>query len=97
MNTNVVNQITQLLSQAGSAHHQYEQTVLKGVYDQDWPTWYALYVINHGLGTVLGQPVTEAQLSRFFTESYTIYKKGNPKEGWVNYTARQIAENWRNQ
>jgi hypothetical protein len=91
-----VNQIASLLSQAGSAHHQFEQTVLKGVYDQEWPAWYAEYVIAHGLNDLLPNPVTIEQLSRFLAENYEVYKKENSKLGWADYTAQQIATNWSN-
>lgn len=30
-----------LLKRAAAAHHMYEQGELKGVYDKDWPQWYA--------------------------------------------------------
>jgi hypothetical protein len=83
-----ITKIANLLSQAGSAHHHFEQTVLKGVYDQEWPTWYADYVTGHGLGELLTRPVTVEQLGRFLAE--------NSKLGWADYTAQQIAANWRN-
>jgi hypothetical protein len=95
MSANQVVQIAKLLSEAGSAHHHFEQTVLKGVYDQEWPAWYADYVIQHGLGELLASPVTVEQLSRFLAENYELYKKENSKLGWADYTAQQIAQHWR--
>ncbi|MCG3211223.1 MAG: hypothetical protein FOGNACKC_04862 [Anaerolineae bacterium] len=92
MNPNAVTQIARLLSQAGSAHHQYEQTILKGVYDQEWPAWYANYVIEHGLANLLNQEVTAGQISQFFIESYQIYRKEGSNLGWVDYTAQQLVE-----
>jgi hypothetical protein len=92
MNPNTVNQVTQLLSQAGSAHHVFEQSVLKGVYDQEWPTWYAQYVIEHGFNDLLGQPLTVEHLGRFLAENYELYKRENSKLGWADYTAQQIVE-----
>ncbi|MFN8456324.1 MAG: hypothetical protein U0401_16925 [Anaerolineae bacterium] len=94
MNPNAVNQIAQLLSQAGSAHHVFEQTVLKGVYDQEWPHWYAEYVVEHGLGQLLEREVTVEQVSRFFTENYEVYKKENSVLGWADYTAQHMLTGW---
>lgn len=96
MNTNKITQITALLSQAGSAHHHFEQTVLKGVYDQEWPAWYADYVIQHGLGELLSTPVTVEPLAQFLAEDYEVYKRENSKLDWADYTAQQIAAHWRN-
>lgn len=96
MSPNPIAQIAALLSQAGSAHHQFEQTILKGVYDQEWPAWYADYVIRHSLQELLPVPVTTEQLSRFLAENYELYKQENSKLGWADYTAQQINEHFKN-
>jgi uncharacterized protein len=38
--------IAEALSAAGSAHHQYEQTALKGVRDELWAGFYAAFVLG---------------------------------------------------
>jgi hypothetical protein len=86
--------ISALLSQAGSAHHQYEQTVLKGVYDQDWPTWYADYAIKNGLVELLNQAVTVEQISQFFRQRNEDYKRENPSQNWADYTAKKMTEDF---
>lgn len=96
MTQEITAQIANLLSQAGSAHHHFEQTVLKGVYDQEWPAWYADYVIQHGLGELLPSPVTVEQLGQFLADNYELYKRENSKLGWADYTAQQISENFGN-
>jgi len=73
--------IIDLLSRAGAAHHTYEQTILQGVYDQNWPTWYAEYAIEHGLNALLQGEMTVEQLGRFFRESicdYRVDDRGGP-------------------
>jgi hypothetical protein len=35
-----------VLSAAGSAHHEYEQTALKGVRDELWAGFYAAFVLG---------------------------------------------------
>jgi hypothetical protein len=96
MSTDNITQIASLLSQAGSAHHHFEQSVLKGVYDQEWPAWYADYVIQRGLGELLPAPVTVESLAQFLTKNYEVYKRENSKLNWADYTAQQIAAQWRN-
>jgi hypothetical protein len=96
MTQEIVTKIANLLSQAGSAHHHFEQTVLKGVYDQEWPAWYARYVIAYGLEELLSTTVPVEQLSQFLAENYELYKRENSPLGWADYTARQINKNFRN-
>ncbi len=79
-----------LLTQAGNAHHTYEQTILEGKYDEDWAAWYADYVIQQGLGNVLNQPVTKEQVSQFLSKSYQVYQQENSTQNWADYTAEQM-------
>ncbi|MCM1981228.1 hypothetical protein [Lyngbya confervoides] len=78
------------LTQAGQAHHHYEQTTLKGVYDADWPTWYAQYLLEHGLNSCLATPLTLAQLSQFLKDSYQHYQSVGGQQSWADYTANQL-------
>lgn len=39
-----VERIEVLLRSAAAAHGVYEETELGGVYDQDWPRWYAEHI-----------------------------------------------------
>ena len=83
--------VSHLLSQAGGAHHTYEQTVLNGVYDQVWPAWYADYVIAHGLNELLPQPVSVEQLNHFLTESFQRYEQTDKGQTWADFTAADLA------
>ena len=86
----ILTQITALLDLAGQAHHHYEQTVLNGVYDQDWPDWYADYALIHGLGNQLQRSPTAAELSQFLKSEYEAFKVSHPQESWATHTARQL-------
>lgn len=37
-------ELARLLADAADAHHEYEQTL--GRRDEDWPQWYAQYIIE---------------------------------------------------
>src|SRR5262245_19949461 len=91
MNQNTtVAQIARLLTEAGAAHHYYEQTSLQGVYDQEWPAWYADYILNHGLNYLLRRPVNKDTLSQFLRQSNEMRQKLSPEPNWVEYTAHDI-------
>ncbi len=85
-----VEEIAQLLEQAGQAHGKYEQTELKGVYDQQWSRWYAGHVVEQGISALLGHAVTVDQVAAFFTASYADYQRDKITEAWSVYTARRL-------
>ena len=85
-----VDEIAHLLEQAGQAHGKYEQTELKGVYDQNWALWYAGYVVEQGVSALIGHAVTVDQVARFFTDTYADFQKANSREPWAAYTARRM-------
>ncbi len=83
--------ISELLSRAGAAHHTYEQTVLQGAYDPEWPTWYAEYAIEHGLNELLPRAMTVSELSQFLIESNQRYEQSGKVQVWADFTAADLA------
>lgn len=88
-----VEAISALLVQAELAHGVYEGTELNGVYDQEWPRWYAAYAVEHGIGALVDHDVTTEQLAEFLANSYAELEQTDPRpaEPWAAYTARRIA------
>jgi hypothetical protein len=82
-----------LLTETGQAHGRFEETELKGVYDQHWPRWYAAYAVEHGIGALVGRAVSADELTRFLASSNAEFERIEPKpsEPWAAYTARRIA------
>ncbi len=81
-----------LLTEAEQAHGEYETTVLAGVYDQEWPAWYAAYAVEHGIGDLVGHPVTAEALGTFLAAAFEAFKAAQPgpTEPWGPWTARRI-------
>lgn len=81
-----------LLVRAGQAHGEFEATELHGVYDQEWPRWYATYAVEHGLGGLVGYPITIDRLAAFLASSNAEYERIEPERRgpWTTYTARRI-------
>ena len=81
-----------LLVETAEAHGVFEETELNGIYDQDWPSWYAAYAVEHGIGAVIGHEVTAEQLAQFLASSNVEFEKTELKadESWATYTARRI-------
>jgi hypothetical protein len=85
--------IIALLGKAEEAHGAYERAELGGVYDEDWPRWYATYAVDNGIGAMLGHDVTGDDLAAFLTSTNAEFQATDPTptEPWANYTARRIA------
>ena len=84
--------VNALLVETMKAHGRFEETELKGVYDQEWARWYAAYAVEHGIGTLLGHPITDDQLAQFLATSNGEFEQTEPKpsDTWAVYTARRI-------
>ena len=93
MATDRIEPITALLVEAERAHGVYEGTELNGVYDQDWPRWYAAYAVEHGISALVEHDIPTEQLAAFLASSYAELEQTDPKpaESWAAYTARRIA------
>jgi hypothetical protein len=66
-------ELTEALCAAGSAHHEYEQTVLKGVRDGEWAVFYAVYVLGRlgdfAAASLLIKRLAEAPITENWAES----------------------------
>lgn len=85
--------LTRLLSETGEAHGRYEETELNGVYDQQWPQWYAAHAVDQGIGELVGRALTAEELAAFFASTNAEFERIEPKpsEPWAAYAARRIA------
>ena len=82
-----------LLAETEAAHGVYESTDLNGVYDQDWPRWYAGYAVEHGIGTLLGRAVDADELAQLLATSWDEFQRADPRpnDSWRTSTARRLA------
>jgi hypothetical protein len=94
MTTDRITALEGLLMETEAAHGVYETTELNGVYDQEWPQWYAAYAVGHGIGKILGRAVSVDDLAAFFTTSWAELQQADPtpSEPWTASFARRMAE-----
>jgi hypothetical protein len=79
-----------LLGEAGSAHGAHETAALGGVYDQQWPAWYARYLVEHGIGALLDRAVTIDEVAALLAACDEAYQRESPATGWPDFYARQL-------
>ena len=93
MTTDRVAALEALLAETETAHGAYETTELNGVYDQEWPRWYAAYAVEHGIGELVGHAVSADDLAAFLTMSWSELQQADPQpsEPWTTSLARRIA------
>jgi hypothetical protein len=92
MDSDRIDAVNALLIEAKEAHGRFEATELNGVYDEEWPRWYAEYLVEHGLGSQVGHPIPTDRLAQFLSNSYAEFEATEPKpsEPWAPYIARRI-------
>ena len=83
--------LAQLLSEAAEAHHHYETEVLKQA-DNDWAGWYAEYLMQHGAGNFLKEPLAIDQVGSRLVEYAAAYAaQQQPAGTWQEYYAERLA------
>lgn len=82
-----------LLRQAELEHAEHEAKDLGGVYDQEWPRWYATYAAEHAIAEILGRDVSIEELATFLADSYADFASADPRPEapWAEYTAARIS------
>lgn len=85
--------IEALLIRAEDAHGRYEAEQLHGVYDQEWPRWYAEFIVDHGGADVLAPGTDAAALGAFLGRAFADFEQLSvePAEPWHSYVARRLA------
>jgi hypothetical protein len=92
MDDDRIEAIGALLVKAEEAHASFEATEMNGVYDTEWPRWYADYAVEHGLGALVARDVTADRLAQALAGGYSEFERAETDEPWSTYLARRIAE-----
>jgi len=83
-------EIDSMLDKTLAAHSVHEERELNGVYDQEWPAWYAAYLVEHGIGDLLGHAITPEQLAGLLKQYDEEYRAQPQTESWPDYYAAQL-------
>ena len=93
MPTEIETTIARLLKETLGAHSVYETSVLGGVFDEDWSSWYATYLVEHGLPDLLpnGDKLDANRLGAMLTQLDVDYRRTQPESDWPAYYARRLS------
>src|SRR5438045_9636018 len=84
--------LSNLLAGTETAHGGYEAEVLQGSRDEDWPKWYAGYLLEHGLLDLFpgsgAAAQLDAHLDELLSEADGLHRANAPDEKWHDYYAR---------
>ena len=89
--------IIALLKEAETAHGVYETNVLGGAFDEEWPTWYASYLLDHGLSDHLphDESIDRDSLAALLARLAADYERGEQASPWPDVYARGIVASFR--
>jgi hypothetical protein len=84
--------IIRLLQETESAHGGYETNTLGGQRDDDWPAWYATYLLDHGLGALLPHLASDdvSQLAATLALLDEEYRRGQQARPWPEFYAARL-------
>lgn len=85
-------QIGNLLAKAAEEHHEYEVSVLNGVRDEEWDMWYASWLVEHGINTMLNSDMRSTDLASLLRDIHTLHQRSDQSETWSAFTAAQLIE-----
>lgn len=81
-----------LLEQAAAAHHKYETEELDGVRDEQWPAWYADFLLNNGLDALMGSQADADDIAASLDEITEQQKTERNQHPWHIYSAAKMLE-----
>jgi hypothetical protein len=89
--------VAALLREAATAHGVYETNVLGGVFDEEWPAWYAAYLLDHGLDDLLpgAESLDVDNLTAMLARLAADYERGEQASPWPDVYARGIVASFR--
>ena len=84
--------IEDFLLRAERAHGAYEATELNGVYDAEWPRWYATWAVENGINAVLNRPVDVDELAGLLASAWDELQRTDPEptDPWSAYAAQRL-------
>jgi hypothetical protein len=97
METTAEKAVAALLREAETAHGAYETNGLGGAFDEEWPAWYAAYLLDHGLRDQLprAENLDVTNLTTMLARLAADYERGEQTGPWPDVYAQGIVAGFR--
>ena len=97
METTPEKSVAALLRETETAHGAYETNDLGGVFDQEWPAWYAAYLLDHCLRDLLpgAESLDVDNLTAMLARLAADYERGEKASPWPDVYACGIVASFR--
>jgi len=91
MHPDLENDVATLLEETQTAHSVYEAESLSG-YDEEWPTWYAAYLLDLGLRALLPRTLTDnpGDLAARLEDVQAAFQRDDPSGDWCRFSAKHL-------
>ena len=83
-------EIKHLLIQTVPNHHQYQESHLGGKYNTEWSSWYAEYLLAHGLSEVWDREITQDELAALLNQMDKEYNAEEREGSWPTFYANKM-------
>jgi hypothetical protein len=91
--SDTLEQISELLHEAGETHHRVFR-IVDGA-DDDWASWYADWLVNLSeLPTLLGSKPVRSELTYLLVSLDKEYAAARPGQPWESYYAAKIRDHF---
>ena len=91
MHPDLETDVATLLEETQTAHSVYEAESLSG-YDEEWPTWYAAYLLDLGLRALLPRTLTDhpGDLAARLEDVQAAFQCDDPSGDWCRFSAKHL-------
>lgn len=94
MNDSMTQKIATLLDQAAQAHHTFEEEELGGEFDANWPHWYAAWLLENGLSSLLVPPPNQNALADNLDALSEQHKQQAGDQSWAEFVAPHLLKSF---
>ncbi len=84
--------LAELLRRTQAAHHDFEIVELEGKFDEQWPSWYAQFLIDNHISQLLGHEPAMDVLNAFLEHTSKEFQAGGGHGDWAAFTARRMLD-----
>lgn len=84
--------LADLLRRTQSAHHEHQVNDLGGKRNEDWPQWYAQFLVDNGIADFVGRKPKQAELASLMKQSSETFEAAGSQGEWADFVAGELLD-----